>query len=224
MPVEVPAIVPPSAAVVAAPPCRQTDTMPPEALHLGDGVTSDNYYVIAEYLKSYPGSAENTRAVEQRQREAQQTSGVTALKPPSSNVVESEFSALLGAVARDNGGVGAAIFDRHGLKIGFDGVQLESMVLPESRRQAVSKIRSNDPPAKERYSCERLKQLAGKCDPAATRRISCWDLEALTRDCKAALTAYYRPVLDYDDDSAVLGISVLVVEETPACGESPAGR
>ena len=194
-------------------PC--TDAPPPDATHLGDGVTSYNFYFIAEELQRSPGSAKQTRDVERRQLEAQQSSGTTALKPPSANVVESEFSHLLGAVVDSRGGVGAAVFDMHGLKVGATGLQLESMVLDKQRQDAVAQIRASDAPDVQRYTCRQLGALAKVCDPKSLQGISCWDLELATKDCHSPLVAYYRPVFDAEDQH--LGVSMLVVEEKPPC-------
>lgn len=114
-------------------------------MHLGDGTTSHNYWVIAEYLRANPGSAAQTAELEKREREAAKSSGEYILKPPSANVVESELSHLLGAIARDNGGVGAAVFDNHGLKVAAAGEQLDGLVLSADRRAAVAKIGDLDP-------------------------------------------------------------------------------
>jgi hypothetical protein len=122
----------------------------PESMHLGDGTTSYNYYFIAEELERRPGSMAQTQETLQRQKEAELSSGMNVLKPPSANVVETEFSHLLGAVMQNNGGIGAAVFNSHGLKIGAAGLQLEAMLLPELTLRAMLQAGADDPPAVHR--------------------------------------------------------------------------
>lgn len=208
----------PKDAIHPAPPCDEAP--PAEATHLGDGVTSYNYYFIAEELQRRPGSLEQTREIERRQAEAQASSGSSILKPPSANVVESEFSHLLGAVAKSNGGLGAAVFDKHGLKIGASGLQMEAMVLARERQDALAAIGASDASHVQRYTCEQLAALAKNCDPKATQGISCWDLEAVSRDCRGTIAAHYRPL--FSDDEKVLGASMLVVRERPPCAATQA--
>jgi hypothetical protein len=128
-------------------PCPE---VPPESMHLGDGTTSYNYYFIAEELERRPGSKSLTQETMRLEQEALQSSGTSVLKPPSANVVESEFSHLLGAVVQSNGGIGAAVFDTHGLKIGAAGLQLEAMLLPKARLSAIMQAGAEDPPAVQR--------------------------------------------------------------------------
>ncbi|HYQ72915.1 MAG TPA: hypothetical protein VET88_13435, partial [Gammaproteobacteria bacterium] len=78
-------------------------------MYLGDGVTAYHYYPIVDYLHENPGSEAHTRALERSERAAAKSAG--SLKPPSADLVETEFSHLLGAIARGNGGIGAAVFD-----------------------------------------------------------------------------------------------------------------
>jgi len=122
----------------------------PEFMHLGDGTTSYNYYFIAEELERRPGSMAQTQETLRRQKEAEKSSGMNVLKPPSANVVETEFSHLLGAVMHSNGGVGAAVFNSHGLKIGAAGLQLEAMLLPDLTLRAMMQAGADDPPAVDR--------------------------------------------------------------------------
>lgn len=122
----------------------------PESVHLGDGTTSYNYYFIAEELERRPGSKAQTQETLRLQKKAEQSSGMDMLKPPSANVVESEFSHLLGAVMQSNGGIGAAVFNSHGLKIGAAGLQLEAMLLPELTLRAMLQAGPDDPPAVQR--------------------------------------------------------------------------
>lgn len=199
-----------------APPCA--DAPPAQAVHLGDGITSYNFYFIAEELKRRPGSAEQAREMERRQLEAQQSSGSTALKPPSANLVESEFSHLLGAVVNSNGGIGAAVFDTHGLKVGAAGLQLESIVLDQQRLRSVAQIGASDDADRQRYTCQQLGALAKVCDPMLIQGISCWDLEEATKDCKSPLVAHYRPVFDAKDKG--IGVSMFITKELPPCSGS----
>jgi hypothetical protein len=67
-------------------------------LYLGDGITDYHYYPILDYLRENPGSESNTRALEDEERAAAQNPH--DLKPPSSSIAETEFSHLLGAIAR----------------------------------------------------------------------------------------------------------------------------
>jgi hypothetical protein len=128
-------------------PCPE---VPPESMHLGDGTTSHNYYFIAEELERRPGSKTLTQETMRLEQEALQSSGTSVLKPPSANVVESEFSHLLGAVVQSNGGIGAAVFDTHGLKIGAAGLQLEAMLLPKARLSAIMQAGPDDASAVQR--------------------------------------------------------------------------
>ena len=186
--------------------------------HLGDGVHSRNYYVITEHLIAHPGSVTHTQQVEHRQRKAQQTTGTHALKPPSAGVFESEFAHVVGAIMANNGGIGAAVFDRHGLKVAAAGVQLESMVLVPSRRLAVAKLTADDPPISVRFACEDLRKLARTCDATTTRGVPCWDIHNAVSGCGTALAALYRPVLSHgEDDARVVGLSMIVVHDQGHC-------
>jgi hypothetical protein len=180
-------------------------------------VTSDNYYFIVEELQRRPGSPKQTRDVERQQAEAQASSGTAALKPPSANVVESEFSHLLGAVAESKGALGVAVFDKHGLKIGASGLQLEGMVQAKVRPEDLAAVGASDAARVQRYTCEQLRELAKSCDPKATQGISCWDLQSATNGCKGYIAAYYRPVLDAKDKP--MGVSMLVTREQRPCPE-----
>jgi hypothetical protein len=178
------------------------------ALHgyLGDGVTDYHYYPIVDYLRENPGSEANTRAVERDEREA--ATSTESLKPPSSCLIETEFSHLLGAIARDNGGIGAAVFDTTGLTVAASGLAMEELVLPSDRMERL-KTASDDPPLKVQYTCENLQAMS---QPGST-------LGEFAKHCKAGITAYYRPVIDYRKDSRLIGFSMLVVQDDPACSE-----
>lgn len=118
-------------------PCENLTPMGPRRLYLGDGVTDYHDYPILDYLRENPGSESNTRALGNEERAAAQSPH--DLKPPSSSILETEFSHLLEAVARDNGGIGAAVFDMTGLKVGLAGLQMEGLVLPADRRATLEK-------------------------------------------------------------------------------------
>ena len=125
-------------------------------VYLGDGVTAYHYYPIVDYLRENPGSRAYTRAVERSERAAAKSSGT--LKPPSAGLVETEFSHLLGAIARDNGGIGAAVFDTTGLKVAASGLAMEGIVLPADRMERL-KTASDDSPLEVHYTCEKLRAM-----------------------------------------------------------------
>lgn len=179
----------------AAATCPDTSMMPLRR-HLGDGVNDYHYYPIVDYLRENPGSESNTRAVEREEREAEQSPH--DLKPASSGIIETEFSHLLGAIARDNGGIGAAVFDTTGLMVAAAGFAREDIVLPADRLATLTTAPGN-PPVEVHYSCDQLRRLSR------------------TKHCRSPITVYYRPVIDYQRDSRVLGFSMLVVENKPPC-------
>jgi hypothetical protein len=154
-----------------------------------------------DYLRENPGSESNTRALEEEQRAAAQSPH--DLKPPSATIGESEFSHLLGAIARDNGGIGAAVFDTTGLKVGLAGLQMEGLVLPADRLATLEKAPA-DPPGEVRYTCDKLRERAKK----------------FAQDCKGPITVYYRPVIDHRRDTRLLGFSMLVVQNEPPCKDA----
>jgi len=171
-------------------------------LHLGDGVSSYHYFPIFDYLRENPGSESITRALEDEERVAQQSP--RDLKPPSSSIAETEFSHLLGAIARDNGGIGAAVFDTSGLEVGQAGISMEKLVLPADRLATLEKA-PEDPPVEVRYTCDELRKLT----------------KAFAKDCKGPITVYYRPVVDHRGrDSRLLGFSLLAVQNEPPCKDA----
>lgn len=173
-------------------------------MYLGDGITDYHYYPILDYLRENPGSESNTRALEDDERAAAQSQSPHDLKPPSASIRESEFSHLLGAIARDNGGIGAAVFDTTGLKVGAAGLQMEGLVLPADRLATLEKA-PEDPPVEVRYTCNKLRELA----------------KMFAKDCKGPITVYYRPVIDHRGrDSRLLGFSMLVVQNEPPCKDA----
>jgi len=188
------------------------------ALHvyLGDGVTDDHYYPIVDYLRENPGSEANTRAIERSERAAAEST--ESLKPPSADLVETEFSHLLGAIARDNGGIGAAVFDTTGLKVAASGLEMEGLALPADRTEMLGTA-SGDPPLKVRYTCENLQAMTKTCRQNVIYGPPCSPLDEFAKHCKAPVTVYYRPVLDYRHDSRRIGFSMLVVQDDPACSE-----
>lgn len=167
-------------------------------LYLGDGITDYHYYPILDYLRENQGSESNTRGLEDDERAAAQRPH--DLKPPSANIGESEFSHLLGAIARANGGIGAAVFDTTGLKVGLAGLQMEGLVLPADRLATLENA-PEDPPVEVRYTCSQLRGLA----------------EMFAKDCAGPITVYYRPVIDHRRYSGLLGFSMLVVQNDPPC-------
>jgi hypothetical protein len=173
----------------------------PRRTHLGDGITAYHYYPILDYLRENPGSESNTRALEEDERAAAQRPH--DLKPPSATISESEFSHLLGAIARDNGGIGVAVFDTTGLRVGAAGFQMEGLVLPADRLATLERA-PEDPPVEVRYTCNKLRELA----------------KMFARDCKGPITVYYRPVIDHRRDSRLLGFSMLVVRSEPPCKDA----
>lgn len=179
-----------------------------QALHryLGDGITDYHYYPIIDYLRENPGSEANTRAVEQDERAAANSNG--SLKPPSSCLIETEFSHLLGAIARANGGIGAAVFDTTGLTVAASGLAMEELVLPADRMERL-KTAYVDSPLKVQYTCEYLRAMSQPGSP----------LGVIAKHCKTGITAYYRPVIDYEHDSRRIGFSMLVVQDDPSCSE-----
>lgn len=181
-------------------------------LHLGDGVHVHNYRFIAEYLQKHQGSPKQTHELERRQDEAMRSAEPMLLKPPSANIVESEFSHLLGAVARSNGAVGSAVFDLHGLKLGASGLELEPLVLSKKRLAAVLD-QSADEPLVVNHPCSVLRGRASACTRAATRSVVCFALQESAKSCKGGLVALYRPVVDHAvDPPGTLGVSMVVVE------------
>jgi len=189
---------------VAVTPCKDVTSMNARRLYLGDGITDYHYYPILDYLRENPGSESNTRSLENDERAAAQSQSPYDLKPPSASIRETEFSHLLGAIARDNGGIGAAVFDKTGLKVGAAGLQMEGLVLPADRRATLEKAPGN-PPVEVRYTCDRLRELA----------------KMFAKDCKGPITVYYRPVIDYRGASGVrLGFSMLVVQNEPPCKDA----
>jgi len=188
-----------SAAEVA--PCEDVKSMNSRRLYLGDGITDYHYYPILDYLRENPGSESNTRALEDEERAA--TQRPHDLKPPSSSIAETEFSHLLGAIARDNGGIGAAVFDTTGLEVGAAGLTMEGLVLPADRLATLEKA-PEDPPVEVRYTCDELRKLSNM----------------FAKDCKGPITVYYRPVIDYrGEDPKLLGFSLLVVQNGPPCND-----
>jgi len=175
-------------------------------MYLGDGVTDYHYYPIVDYLRENPGSEAHTRAVERSERAAAKSAG--SLKPPSADLVETEFSHLLGAIARGNGGIGAAVFDTTGLKVAASGMVMEGLVLPADLMEML-KTASEDPPLQVHYTCEILRAMGQPGSP----------LYEFAELCKAPITAYYWPVIDYGHDSRLIGFSMLVVQDDPSCGE-----
>jgi hypothetical protein len=178
--------------------CETVTSMRPRWSYLGDGITDYHYYPILDHLRENPGSGSNTRALEADERAAAQRPH--DLKPPSADIAESEFSHLLGAIARDNGGIGAAVFDTTGLKVGAAGLQMEGLVLPSDRLAMLGRA-PEDPPVEVRYTCNELQELA----------------EVFAKDCMGPLTVDYRPVIDHRRDSRLLGFSMLVVQNDPPC-------
>jgi hypothetical protein len=171
-------------------------------LYLGDGISDHHYYPILDYLRENPGSESNTRALEAEERVA--AASPRDLKPPSSTISESEFSHLLGAIARDNGGIGVAVFDTTGLKVGLAGLQMEGLVLSEDRLATLQEA-PEDPPVEVRYPCDTLRELAN----------------AFSQECKGPITVYYRQVIDHRGrDSRHLGFSMLVVQNDPPCRDA----
>ena len=143
--------------------------------------------------------------LEDDERAAAQSQSPHDLKPPSASIRESEFSHLLGAIARDNGGIGAAVFDTTGLKVGAAGLQMEGLVLPADRLATLEKAPEEGPPVVVRYTCDELRKLT----------------EAFAKDCKGPITVYYRPVIDHRGrDSRLLGFSMLVVQNEPPCKDA----
>jgi hypothetical protein len=183
-------------------PCEDAKSMSSRRLYLGDGITDYHYYPILDYLRENPGSESNTRALEDEERAAAQRPH--DLKPPSSSIAETEFSHLLGAIARDNGGTGAAVFDTTGLEVGAAGLTMEGLVLPADRLATLEKA-PEDPPVEVRYTCDELRKLSN----------------VFAKDCKGPITVYYRPVIDYrGEDSRLLGFSLLVVQNEPPCKDA----
>jgi len=198
-------------------PCDTATFMRPRELYLGDGTTDYHYYPIVDFLRENPGSTSNTRDVEHDERAAAQSP--LDLKPPSAGIVESEFSHLLGAIARDNGGIGAAVFDTTGLKVGAAGLEMEGLVLPADRLAALKQA-PEDPPLEVRYLCDKLRELAQRCAQDVFHGPPCYPLDESARDCKAPITVYYRPVIDHRRDSRLLGFSMLVVQNALACEDA----
>jgi hypothetical protein len=201
-------------AAVEVRPCELATSMGSRELYLGDGVTDYHYYPIVDHLRENPGSETNTRDLESSERAAARRPH--ALKPPSADVVETEFSHLLGAIARDNGGIGAALFDTTGLKVGATGLQLEGLVLTADRLATLEKA-PEDPPVEVRYTCDELRELTRTCARDVSHGPPCASLDEFAKDCKAPITVYYRPVIDYRRDSGLLGFSMLVVQNKPPC-------
>jgi len=177
-----------------------------QALHryLGDGVTDYHYYPIVDYLRENPGSEAYTRAIERSERAAAEST--ESLKPPSADLIETEFSHLLGAIARDNGGIGAAVFDTTGLKVAASGLEMEELALPADR-MAMLETASDVLPLEVHYTCENLRAMSQPGSP----------LGEFAKHCKTPITAYYRPVIDYGHDLRQVGFSMLVVQDDPSC-------
>jgi len=191
--------------------------MGPRERYLGDGTTDYHYYPIVDYLRENPGSESNTRDLERQERAAAQSP--RDLKPPSADIVESELSHLLGAIARDNGGIGAAVFDTTGLKVAAAGLEMEGLVLPAGRLAAIKQA-PEDPPLEVRYSSDTLLKLAQTCVQDVIHGPPCVPLDGCAKDRNSPITVYYRPVIDYQRDSRLLGFSMLVVQSGPRCRET----
>jgi len=186
-------------------------------VYLGDGVASNHYYPIFDYLREHPGSSENTRAIERSQQAA--ASSTESLKPPSADLVETEFSHLLGAIARGNGGIGAAVFDTTGLKVAASGLEMEGLALPADRMKML-KTASEGPPLKVHYTCENLRTMTNTCMQNVIYGPPCWELDEFAEHCSAPISVYYQSVIDYDHDPRLIGFSMLVVQDDPSCSES----
>jgi hypothetical protein len=195
-------------------PCDTATSTRPRETYLGDGTTDYHYYPIVDYLREHPGSASNTREAEHSERAAAQDP--RALKPPSADLVESEFSHLLGSIARGNGGIGAAVFDTTGLKVGAAGLEMEGLVLPPERLATLEQA-PDDPPVEVRYTCDTLRVLTRTCAQHVIHGLPCSLLAELAKGCNGPITVYYRPVIDYRRDSRRLGFSMLVVQNEPPC-------
>jgi hypothetical protein len=208
-------------AAVEAEPCAAETSMPRSEVHLGDGTTDYHYFVIRDYLREFPGSEAETREIEGEEQAA--ATSERTLKPPSANIFESEFSHLLGLIADANGGIGAAVFDTHGLMVAATGVVLEGIVLPSDRLARLEKA-GDESPVEVHYTCASLREQAESCDRRATRGPPCWALRELADDCRDPITAYYRPVLDHERESQFLGVGMLVVRDEPPCGASEPGE
>ena len=192
----------PNHSAVKGAPCEDMKSMNSRRLYLGDGITSYHYYPILDYLRENPGSESNTLALEDEERAAAKRPH--DLKPPSSSIAESEFSHLLGSIARDNGGIGAAVFDTTGLEVGAAGLTMEGLVLPADRLATLEKA-PEDPPVEVSYTCDELRKLSN----------------LFGNDCKGPITVYYRPVIDYrGEHSKLLGFSLLVVRNEPPCNDA----
>jgi hypothetical protein len=191
--------------------------MGPREGYLGDGTTDYHYYPIVDFLRENPGSTSTTRDVEREERAAAQST--LDLKPPSANIVESEFSHLLGVIARDNGGIGAAVFDTTGLKVGAAGLEMEGLVLAPDRLAALKKA-PEDPPLEVHYARDQLRELTQSCAQDVIHGPPCYPLTEFAKDSTAAITVYYRPVIDHQRDSRLLGFSMLVVQNAPACNNA----
>jgi hypothetical protein len=202
---------------VVAETCDTATSMGPREGYLGDGTTDYHYYPIVDFLRENPGSTSTTRDVEREERAAAQST--LDLKPPSANIVESEFSHLLGVIARDNGGIGAAVFDTTGLKVGAAGLEMEGLVLAPDRLAALKKA-PEDPPLEVHYARDQLRELTQSCAQDVIHGPPCYPLTEFAKDSTAAITVYYRPVIDHQRDSRLLGFSMLVVQNAPACNNA----
>ena len=193
---------------------------PESQMGLGDGTTSYHYYPIVDFLRENPGSEAETRKEERSERAAAQSPG--DLKPPSAGIVETEFSHLLGAIARANGGIGAAVFDTTGLKVGASGLEMEGLVLPPDRLAMLRKA-PEDPPVAVHYTCEKLRDLTRTCARNTIYGPPCYPLGEYAKACNAPVTAYYRPVIDYGRDMRRVGFSMFIVRDEP-CKDGPQSR
>lgn len=164
---------------------------------LGDGVTDVHWSFIVDYLRENPGTVEEADSLELAEIGIQKAiKEGELLKPPSASIGESEFSHLLDVVRRDASHAGVAIYDTHGLMIGYGGRVWTSIRLSSDLRREVD------------ASCS-LKEggyVRGPC--LVVRSAPCKKVNRLTTkghrsevpQCTHGYVSIYRPVIARDRD------------------------
>jgi len=167
---------------------------------LGDAVHTDHYFFLADYLRKNRGTKKEAKTVARLEKEvAAAAEKGEIMKPPSASIGELEFSHLIGAVARDNGLLGAAVFDLHGLKVGYWGIQVDPVVIPKSMvKQTLSNNDDENP---------------------VHKKLLCTEEQRTKLGCKSDLHIIYRPIAS-DRTGKRFGISACVVDETFGNGQS----
>lgn len=184
-----------------------------QAADLGDGIHSNHFFVISEYLEKNAGTAKQAKEAQAAQTEIARSKEI--LKPPTASLDESEFSHLLFAIQQFKRLSGAGVFNLHGLKIGASGLQIEPLVLDEDTLGKI-KLHTPEQPYVRILSCEVIEnELIQNCsDPFFASSVSCSDIRKTAENCRSPLYAVYRSIYDFSGgDPVVVGISVVVFDQ-----------